>query len=209
MNTLQLKQAIVAVTHRDDYLASRAQFFIDRCADMIASDVRALQMVATDTLDDSDRSGTTSAVYTLPADYLEKRALLGRYGATEYKVRTVSLGELRYYATTAPPYWGAFYGSSVELRGIPGAGVSFQLIYFARPAALSADGDTNALLTAAGDLYLHGALYWAYLEEQAVELARLHRNEFDSIARRLNIAAARAQVSGAVSIETLPTGGGY
>lgn len=210
MNTAgDLKAAIVAITHRPDYVGARSQFFIDRAQDMVNSECRALAMVATTTLTDSNRSGTTSAVYSLPTDYLDKRAVFGVNGSAQFKVRMVSLAELRYYATSAPPYWGAIYGRKLELRGTPAALSSFDLVYYAKPTALNADADTSTFLTENGDVYLHAALYWAYIEEQALELAQGHADMFRQRVRILNVAAARAQVSGSVSIPLLPISGGY
>jgi hypothetical protein len=196
----ELRAALTAILHRtnaDDALDG----FIARAGDMIASRVRALETVTSATLDDTDRTGN---VYALPADYGERIAIYGTLdGVRRFALRLCSVGELREIPATALPLRGAIYGTSLEISGAPATGAEWELVYFARPALASGASATNALLTAQPNLYIHGALFWGYMREEAIQLATAHKDAFENEARLVNTAAARAMRAGATSFETV------
>lgn len=175
--------------------------FLLSCEEMIASRVRALEMLTRATLTDADRGGDPeSPYYTLPADYLDRRALR-LLGARGYWLRPASLLEL---AGVPSNYSAVNYGTNgreLEVRGTPGEGSELGLWYYARPAALVNPTDTHGLLAASGILYLHGTLFWAYLDEEALELATAHKDAFEKEADRLTTNAKRATRAGATSFE--------
>jgi len=157
---------------------------------MIARKVRAFEMLTTYTLTESDRS--SGAVYTLPADWLGARAVLSTYEGSGYEVKQKSLAELRSYSASAPPFHFATYGFEIEFRGTPATDSEFDLIYFARIAALSVTS-SNLLLTNHPGLYVHSAAHYMMLRAQDFEAAREHRAEFDAIAEDVNGLAANQQ----------------
>jgi hypothetical protein len=71
--------------------------------------------------------------------------------------------------TAGVPMYFAHVGSEIEIWPTPGDTYTGAISYYAKPTALSADGDSNWLLLAAPDIYLYGALMHSapYLKDDA------------------------------------------
>lgn len=179
-----LKTAAAAFGNRDDLSDTVLSECVGNAEAMIARTVRANELVTSVTLDEDDRSA--GAVYTLPPDFLGARALYGTYSSVEYQVEIVSLAELRSFAASTPPLFAATYGYTLEFRGTPATDSEYDLIYYARPAAFSADGDTNTLLVNHPDLYLTATEYWIHMKAENEDLASRQLAAFNQIVRTLN-----------------------
>ena len=199
MNYGQLKTEVLDIAKMTitDTVGARVAAFIRRAESMIAQHVRALEMVSSGTILEAAR--VTSGIYTLPTNFLQRLSVYGTHGGAQYQVTPAALAELRTYAIGAPPFWHAIYGGRIEFRGAPPASSSFDLIYFARPAAMSGDSDEPALLTAHESLYLHGALHWLYLDAHRSELAAAHRDGFFADAEQINKVAKAAMAAGVIA----------
>jgi hypothetical protein len=123
----------------------------------------------------------------LPSDWLETIRITIEANPTR-ELNQASLSDVAYRRTgnvdtTGAPELFAHVGTDIELWPTPNDGYTASITYYAKPTALSADGDTNWLLSAAPDAYLYGALMhsapylkddarvalWAGLYQQAVQ----------------------------------------
>lgn len=184
----ELKTYLATISNRADLTADIPDF-IASAEGMIARNVRAVEMVATATVDEADRDA--GAVYSLPSDFLGARVLFGTYMGAEYPVDMVSLAELRSYKASVPPYFACTYGFKLEFRGTPETDASYDLVYYQRPAAMSADADTSTLLVNHPDLYIHAGLYWLHVKTQDLELAKSHLELFNGTSNSVNMLASR------------------
>jgi hypothetical protein len=201
VNYGQLKQEVldIAKLTLTDTVGARIAAFIRRAEGMIAQYVRALEMIdESGTIVEGDR--VNGGVYDLPADFLQRLAVFGILSGQGYQVTPVALSELRSRPSSAPALWHAIYGRRIEFRGAPSTGEAFDLIYFARPAAMTADADERDLLTAHESLYINGALHWLYLDAHDSDLATVHKAGFMADAESINKLAKAAIAAGVVAM---------
>jgi hypothetical protein len=98
----------------------------------------------------------------LPADWLETIRIT--MDANPIRVLTqISMDDLTRYRTaidntTDAPVYFAHNGTDIELFPTPSTSYTGEISYYAKVTALSADGDTNWLLTNNPDVYLYGSL---------------------------------------------------
>ena len=98
----------------------------------------------------------------LPADWLETIRIT--MDANPIRVLTqISMDDLTRYRTaidntTDAPVYFAHNGTDIELFPTPSTSYTGEITYYAKITALSADGDTNWLLTNNPDVYLYGSL---------------------------------------------------
>lgn len=183
----QLKTFLGTFSNRTDTSAWIGDV-VGMAENLIAQKVRATEMVTAVVIDEDDRS--SGAVYTLPSNYLGTRSLYGTYSSVEYPVNIVSLGELRTYKASVPPYFASTYGYSLEFRGTPDTDSAFDLLYYARPAAMSSDSDAPLLLTNHPNLYIHAGLHYVHLKTQDLELANSHKDLFEDAQMSVNALAS-------------------
>ncbi len=192
---LSLKDYVSTTGHRGD-LATEIPGFIQSAESMIAESVRAIEMVTTAALGESDRSA--GAVYNLPSDFLGAKAITGSQSSADYALKQISLSELYRYGLSGTPVVYAVYNRTLEFRASPAVDAAFTLIYFKRPAEFTADGDTNSLLTNHPTLYQHAAMFWFHVHTQDIELASAHEAAFRTAAGDVN--ALAEEVRGAASV---------
>jgi hypothetical protein len=109
----------------------------------------------------------------LPADWLETIRIT--MDANPIRVLTqISMDDLTRYRTaidntTDAPVYFAHNGTDIELFPTPSTSYTAEISYYARMTPLSADGDTNWLLTNHPDVYLYGSLVHTapYLKDDA------------------------------------------
>lgn len=192
MNYAELRQAVIDETHRSDLTADVPKF-IKRAEDLIARRLRAAEMIAHGTITDADRVNPGEPVFALPEDFLEARALWvpSDGGTRERWVEQRSLSEIRRLPLTARVVWYAVSGDRIEFRGNPSDSLTIDIEYFARPAALEDDADTNALLNNHEELYLAGACFYLHRFTQDLELAQAHLDSFTDTVEGLNEQAGR------------------
>lgn len=186
----ELKAFLADVGNRAD-LTSKIPNYVQQAEEMIARQCRAVEMVTSATLDETDRDA--GAVYNLPTNFLEKRSVYGTRAGRPYQLKATSLAQLRTLPAGTPPVWYAIYGNQIEFSGNPAAGSEFELIYFARPTAFADDADTNALLTNHSALYVNAALHWLHIKTQDLELAQGHAASFTHTVETLNELANRTR----------------
>jgi hypothetical protein len=194
MNFGELKQAILADSHRPD-LPSEVARFVRECEGMIRRELRAF--VQTGTLGESDR--VAGGVYQLPPYLLELRSLY-LTGADGDALEQVSLLTVRRFSGPEPLQY-AMRGATIEIRGTPATDASFDLEYLGHPPPLVDDTDTNSLLTDHEAIYTQGALFYLYQHTQDLELAQAALDIWTDAVNKLNEQIGRklggASVSGA------------
>lgn len=202
MTFAELKQEIldIAKLTTADTVGARVARFVTRAREMIATHVRALEMVTSGQVLEADR--ITGGIYNLPADFLQRVSVFGTHAGQAYQVIPAAMSQIRSYSTSAPAFWFVIYGRRIEFRGAPDTDAAFDLLYYALPDDFTADGDTNDLLTAHAELYLHGALHWLYLDAHAPELAAAHKEQFLYDAKKVSDTAKAAMAAGIVHADS-------
>lgn len=190
MNYGELKTLVLDTAHRED-LTAEVVSFVRQAEEMIARDVRASEMITRTTIDETNRDD--GAIYSLPADFLEARVLIGHSGSQSYRMTPVSWSELLEYRTQARPLVYTTYGKKMEVRGTPATATEFDLVYFARPAAFADDGDTNDLINAHHSLYLYASLAMLHLYTQDLEIYETNAMRYNDIVEEVNSLADRTR----------------
>jgi hypothetical protein len=150
-----LKTAIADTLNRDD-LTSVIPSFVRLAEAQFNRRIRSHRQIARGSLT------IDTQFETLPADWLETIRIT--MDANPIRVLTqISLDDLTRYRTatdntTNAPVYFAHTGTDIELFPTPSTSFTAQITYYAKIATLSADGDTNWLLTNHPDAYLYGAL---------------------------------------------------
>jgi hypothetical protein len=119
----------------------------------------------------SDELTFTDGVATLPADFLDKRALYwtgtgGQTVSLSYEPPSVFYPQA--YCRRGGPYPMAYTLEGNTVKVSPGLSGEATLLYYARPAAMAADGDSNAILANWPGVYLFSC---------QMDLYRLLRND--------------------------------
>ena len=175
-------------------LTSEIPGFIQSAETMIAQKVRAQEMLATVTLQESDRD--SGAVYNAPSDFLGAHSIANSDG---WPLDQKSLKELKTFSLTGTnTLLYAVYGKKIEFRNSPATDSTFELIYFKKPAAFVSDSDTNDLIGAHPTLYQHAGLHWLHIHTQDLELASAHESAFDDLTDDINALAEEIVGAGGV-----------
>lgn len=190
LNYGTLKTQILEDAHRTG-LTTKVDDFVRQAEGVIFRRLRCAEMITRVDLTDSDRVTADEGFYTLPSDYLEERALYLN-GSTNYALESVSLAELRLVSGSAPVrHYTVISDGEIEFRGVPSTTDTIELIYFARPAALSDDADTNDILTRHEAIYIHSSLAALYNYTQDLELAQVSSQIAAEAIEQLNQQAGR------------------
>ncbi len=150
-----LKTAIADTLNRDD-LTSVIPRFVSLAHAQFNRKIRSHRQITRASLT------INTQIEAMPADWMETIRIT--MDGNPIRVLTqISVDDLTRYrtavndATDAPAYF-AHNGTDIEVFPTPSTSYTGQITYYAKITALSADGDTNWLLTNHPDLYLYGAL---------------------------------------------------
>ncbi len=156
MNYGALKASFEATLNRTDNTPTLTASFIDKGIRLIQRRARLPFMERTVEFD----VGQDFAGVDIPGDFLEVRHL-EHSGSPQPLTPASSLRALRAVpAASLPTVYFRLRGSFL-IAGTPAEGSTLSLTYFADMAALSADSDTNGLLSAMPDLVEWSALIFA------------------------------------------------
>jgi hypothetical protein len=189
MDYSELRQAILDESLRGD-LVDQVPLFVERAEGMIARELRCMEMLERVLLVEADR--VQNGRYRLPGDWLEDRAVIAGGRA----VRKTSLDSLYQQSTSGAVVAYAVLGDSVdgnviEFRGWPGTDAEIEVHYFARPAPLLQDTDTNRLLEAHPAIYQDAALFHLYKFTQDADQAQAAYDTWSDARATLNEQAGR------------------
>lgn len=100
------------------------------------------------------------------------------------------------FATSTYATHASVEGSLLFFGPVPSGGGTLKTLYYSTPATLSADADTNAVLTLYPFMYLYGALaeLFRYIEDDAK--ADRYENRFRGLIKDTNQSEAADAVSG-------------
>lgn len=161
-----LKTAIADTLNRDD-LTSVIPQFVSLAHAQFNRRIRSHRQITRGSLT------IDTQFEALPTDWLETIRIT--MDANPIRVLTqISMDDLTRYRTatdnnTDAPVYFAHNGTDIELFPTPSTSYTGQITYYAKITALSADGDTNWLLTNHPDVYLYGSLAHSapYLQDDA------------------------------------------
>ena len=161
-----LKTAIADTLNRDD-LTSVIPQFVSLAQAQFNRKIRSHRQITRGSLT------INTQFEALPADWLETIRIT--MDANPIRVLTqISMDDLTRYRTaidntTDAPVYFSHNGTDIELFPTPSTSYTGEITYYAKITALSADGDTNWLLTNNPDVYLYGALVHTapYLKDDA------------------------------------------
>lgn len=183
MNKEQLRDAVRADAHRENYDDSTIDRFIREGESVLLVRLEAYELTVT--LDDDDRPDTTSGIYTLPQRLTSIRYLLDSNGVP---LDQVSESEASLYASAVTSGIYCKRPSTIRISGVPGEGAEFQLSYWGVPDALDADDDTNSLITDHPQLYKNLTMVGVYERmkayDQAVSMLQKSNSFIDELNRR-------------------------
>lgn len=161
-----LKTAIADTLNRDD-LTSVIPQFVTLAQAQFNRKIRSHRQITRGSLT------INTQFEALPADWLETIRIT-MDGSPIRVLTQISLDDLTRYRTavndtTDAPVYFAHNGTDIELFPTPSTSYTGQITYYAKITALSADGDTNWLLTNHPDVYLYGSLVHTapYLKDDA------------------------------------------
>lgn len=164
MTYATLKSDIAAWTHRADLTSVIPSFVAMAEADIFKTGKPALRVREMET---EAALTVTSLAATLPSDFLEARY-----------IKQDDSGE-RTLFYRPPEDWtqdhsGYFTIVGDEIRLPTGFTANLNLVYYAKPAALSADGDTNSVLESYYQAYLSASLKYALIYARDMTGAQVH-----------------------------------
>jgi hypothetical protein len=190
MTYATLKSDIAAWTHRANLTAVIPSFVAMAETDIFKTGMPVLRVRELET---EAALTVTSLAATLPSDFLEARY-----------IKQDDSGE-RTLFYRPPEDWtqdhsGYFTIVGDEIRLPTGFTVNLNLVYYAKPAALSADGDTNTILEDYYQAYLSASLKHAsiYTKDQAT--AQIYENALSAFIAAAN--AANKNIIGPLAVRS-------
>ena len=152
----ELKSTIADFLNRSD-LTSVIPTFIDFAEAEFNRNLRVRQMVA------RAEAVIDTRFSAVPSDFIEAKDLVIVTGNPVTPLQFVTQQEMAQLRNTSitsagKPLYFSVVGSQFEMCPTPDAEYSLEMSYFAKITPLSADSDTNWLLTDYPDIYLYTAL---------------------------------------------------
>ncbi len=198
-NYAELKTAVENEVSRDT-LAATIPELIARGEDWLYSDLRVRFM------ETAANVALVSAAQTsaLPAAFLQARSI---YITTTPPQRLEYRTPIEFWETyaglpTATPRYFTIEGEDFEWAPTPSANLTAAVRFYARPAALSADIDTNGLFTLAPSLLIYATML-AWLPRGGADARLLTYSAlYDSLLERVHAADKRDRYSGDAQIES-------
>lgn len=160
MNYGSLQSNVQSALGRSDV----PSYVYDLTTSGINRDLRLLEMQCVATLYASDEE------VDLPDNFLEAESVYIDSGGTRSPLIPISeQSQANRHDSSGKPYYYAIHRETMSLMPIPDQSYEIELRYYERLATLSADSDTNAVLTNYPGLYLYAALthaaVWAQDDE--------------------------------------------
>ncbi len=187
MNYGELKTLVEFYLHRTDFVTIWNQIF-DQVTERVSKDARLLAMESKAVLTLIDNAAS------LPADFVEARSVMQ---AATFGKEALQYLDRQAFENRARQYTGGFSAYTIDGFTIEaGKNADIDLYYFARPASLVNDGDTNTILTAYPNLYVFGGLMYAHNAVQDYESEQVATDRYISELQAANDADEKARRSG-------------
>jgi len=188
----ELKTAVANHLNRSD-LTSRIPEFIVSAEGRIGRELRIRQM-------EKRATASISTEYAdMPTDFIEQRNIQIN-GTTQDRLQYLSPEQMDKFhssQSTGTPTVYTIIGTEFQFKPVPDTSYTVEIAYFARFAAMSADNDTNWLLTNEPDTYVYASLIAAapYLDEDP--RLQTWAALYSEIVKTLNDQDKKARYSGA------------
>ncbi len=174
----------------------------DICYELVTADInarlRVREMEATDTL-------TEAARVALPSDFLQMISVYRDVDPRTPLSPTDTTGINRAHVTSGTPKTYAIVDGAILLNPEPDGSENLIIRYYARQADLSADGDTNDILTNYPSVYVYGVLaHHAALIRDEKAMA-IHGAAYGQHMKLAQSSDAKARYSGAPIVPTVRT----
>lgn len=197
----ELKTAIALWMERDDLTARIPKFIALAQARMYTGDpgiqmpaLRIAAMLTSGTITVTAGTGST------PTGWIEFERI--RVSGAD-RPNMAFLPATRFWDNAAAHYADIPYYYTIEgatLRTAPAGDATLSATWYARLTAMSANADTDWIMTNAPQVYLHGALYEAYEFEGTLDRAAQHAARFASAVTALNTQDTKSQTSGSALV---------
>lgn len=187
----ELKTAVGSWLNRAD-LTSRIPEFIFNAH---ASIFRTLRVREMETVDPA--FSITGEYVALPATWCETRSIyLNTSPKRQLSYMDPDAQTFLFSSGTGVPTYYTVVGSNFRFGPVPSGTYTATLVYYAKPAQMTADGDTNWLLTANPDVYLFRALIEAQGFLQDPQQAQTWAAAYSNARGELNAQSSRAKFGG-------------
>lgn len=188
----ELKTAIANYAHRSD-LTDMMSTFVSLASSRINKMLRVKEMEerATDSI--------SSSPHPTPNDMIEMRNFQITNGGNREALRYLTPEQIDAEygsAGSGLPRAYTVFDSQIELGPTPDGTYAAEMYYIAKVSALSADSDTNDVLTYYPEIYLYASLMEAAIYTEDDELAQKWLGLFEQEVYRANEATKRARYSG-------------
>jgi len=189
----ELKTAIANWLDRDN-LTARIPEFITMAEAAVGRDVRVRQM-------EKRATASISTQYAdMPTDFILQRNIQLNAASEQVRLRYLTPEQMdMYYPSEAggQPKAYSIIGTEFQFKPVPDAAYTIEIAYFARFSTLSADTDSNWLLTNQPGIYLYAALVQAapYIEDD--KQTQLWAALYNAEVQALNKQDKEARYSGA------------
>jgi len=190
MDLKEIRDLITFYLHRTDLDAVMPQFF-ELARERISKDARLIAMETDLHLD------FTGSPIALPVDFLEFRSVRANVtgGIRALKVATKNhLDTVQDISGRSPSFY-AISGGNLEIAPGQNNG-DIDLTYYARPAPLINDSDTNSVLDDWPSLYLYSVLTYANNSIQDTETEQVVQRQYELELERANESDDNARYSG-------------
>ena len=194
-----LRAAIAGALKRDDLVDDIPYFIQEAEQDMNRLRVRHAESTLSATM--------SSGVIAVPSDYLELKFAYIDASTTTVLRRTSQEDLFRMFPTraaTSTPKYIARVGSNFEFGPFPDSDYSISGIYYAKPAALDADTDTNWAITHYPTFMLYSALTmaepWLMNDERAMtwaQMAQAQRQRLENEEKRESMSGSKMRARSA------------
>lgn len=184
-----LKTAIGNYTHRGD-LVSYYDEFIDMAEAAINANLRVSEM------ESSTSVAVTTPALALPDGFLEMRSI-NVAGSPDTTLEYITPHQLsaKKSGETGKPRFYTIAGDAIELY--PAGSYTIEMTYYKSITPLDGTNTTNFILTRFPEIYLHGALQWAYTFTHDDNRMQFHGAAFTATIQNTNKMSNRRKFSGA------------
>ncbi len=177
-----LKLEIISFSHRED-IDSKVDTFIELAEqEMFANPDEILRVRGQETRLETTTSGQ---FLSLPADYQSMRSIKLVTGGGDVNVTYRAPSQLKLQPGTGQPQFFTVT-DRIEFERVPDTDYDIVLQYFAIPAPLATDNQTNEILDTFASIYLFGALKQVFLCAVDTEEAAKYHDLFISGIRGAN-----------------------
>ena len=205
----ELKTEVAAYSHSTTLTAGGDEIagFVQIAQTHVNNDLRVPEMITTAVLTVPE----ISSEFATPDDYLAMRSLTGisNDGATR-PLKPFGIDEIYRFSASMEPQAFTIWNHELLIRGTPAVGDQFTMIYYKRPDAFVADGDTSDMLTRYTTVYLQASLAelytWTKDQESADRAAARYDAAVDAFNKRGIEKRHRPTVQPAFNYGNNPTG---